>query len=558
MGVPGFFVWLLKNYKTDNIILTDIKDITIDTLYIDANCLFHPQCFNILNNNPDETDKNKLEKLMIKQINAYLDYIINYTSVKSVYIAVDGVAPRAKINQQRQRRFKSITEKQEINIIKDKYNKPYNKIWDNTCITPGTVFMEKLHMNLLDYISKKNINITYSSYHTPGEGEHKILQDIKKPENINKTNIIYGLDADLIFLALSSGCKNIYLLREESQFNNKNNNGEDKEKLNYFSVNNLRLLINTHMTKLCDNKQDKDFTHDYIFICYLLGNDFLPHIPSIDIKINGLELLLDSYALVYKKLGSGILDVSKSPIYINNNFLELFLKALGDNEDYFFRRELPGFLRKMDHRVCKLDPGYEQDIWNYDNLRDIKPFDPIGLGFGSIHDYKSRYYTHYFNKDCNVYDICREYIIGLSWVTKYYFDKAPSYQWGYKYLHAPLMSDIARYFNNKKIQMHKFSFVPDKPIDILTQLLLVLPPQSSYLLPNKYKKLLNDFKKLYPEKVELDCINQCMRWKCVAYVPIVDDQDLKIIIKNLDEMNNKITSKEKIRNITTHELHCNY
>ena len=46
MGVPGFFAWLLK-YKSNSIIL-DKLDFNIDCLYIDANCLFHPKCFEIL------------------------------------------------------------------------------------------------------------------------------------------------------------------------------------------------------------------------------------------------------------------------------------------------------------------------------------------------------------------------------------------------------------------------------------------------------------------------------------------------------------------------------
>ena len=102
MGVPAFFRRLLKKYK----ILRNNPDKPIRALYIDSNCLFHPQCFKILDLHPDEKDPERLFNLMFERIVAYIDYLIRLTNPTDlVYIAVDGVAPLAKINQQRQRRF---------------------------------------------------------------------------------------------------------------------------------------------------------------------------------------------------------------------------------------------------------------------------------------------------------------------------------------------------------------------------------------------------------------------------------------------------------------------
>ena len=68
MGVPGFFAWLIKHAKTkkmDTIYSADICDTDIDTLYIDANCLFHPQCHKILAHYTDIKDVKRLEEKMI-------------------------------------------------------------------------------------------------------------------------------------------------------------------------------------------------------------------------------------------------------------------------------------------------------------------------------------------------------------------------------------------------------------------------------------------------------------------------------------------------------------
>jgi 5'-3' exoribonuclease 1 len=63
-----------------------------------------------------------------------------------MFIAIDGVAPRAKLNQQRSRRFRSAKE-QEL-LIEDyvtQYGKlPHDEQFDSNCITPGTEFMFNL------------------------------------------------------------------------------------------------------------------------------------------------------------------------------------------------------------------------------------------------------------------------------------------------------------------------------------------------------------------------------------------------------------------------------
>ena len=225
MGVPGFFAWLLKQDKNNRILKKRLES-QPNTLFFDANCLFHPQCFKILKAFPYETSVNKLEEMMMERIINYIKFIIKYVNPSDlVYIAVDGVAPLAKINQQRKRRYKSVEENEMKNNIYKQYNIPNNTTWSNIVITPGTDFMKKLDKKIKSFINESDkankYKFIYSSYEERGEGEHKILQYLKNNYNkfnTEKTHIIYGLDADLIFLALSSNMSNIYLLREQSNF----------------------------------------------------------------------------------------------------------------------------------------------------------------------------------------------------------------------------------------------------------------------------------------------------------------------------------------------------
>ena len=87
---------------------------------------------------------------MFEQITNYLDYLEDYVKpTKTMNIFVDGVAPLAKITQQRKRRYKTMYDIEKTNEIKLKYGEKLDKLsWTNICITPATKFMEKLNKHL--------------------------------------------------------------------------------------------------------------------------------------------------------------------------------------------------------------------------------------------------------------------------------------------------------------------------------------------------------------------------------------------------------------------------
>merc|ERR1712168_1540150 len=115
---------------------------------------------------------------------------------KLLYVAIGGVAPRAKMNQQRSRRFRAAKESQISHETKSLLKKelldrgirlpgpdPKKMRFDSNCITPGTPFMDKLATCLRYYIYDrltndpgwKNIKVILSDASVPGEGEHKIM-----------------------------------------------------------------------------------------------------------------------------------------------------------------------------------------------------------------------------------------------------------------------------------------------------------------------------------------------------------------------------------------------
>ena len=229
MGIPKFAYFLTNRYP---LILKQIKDETdvppIDNLYLDFNGIIHNVCHNYF------CDASKITSTTIEiyaEICEVIRQIVHLVKPKKLLmISVDGVAPRAKMNQQRIRRFrKELNEKKEennINIEKEENNDKI--IFDTNAISAGTKFMFHLTNYIKNYILEQKkvnedwmqIDILLSGSDVPGEGEHKILEYIRNYKLSEKYNpytkhCIYGLDADLIMLSLLSHEYNFVILRED-------------------------------------------------------------------------------------------------------------------------------------------------------------------------------------------------------------------------------------------------------------------------------------------------------------------------------------------------------
>ena len=192
--------------------------------------------------------------------------------------------------------------------------------------------MKKLSTNIYDFFSNITSNLEYhiSCSDQIGEGEHKIFQYIRDNQEYHSTTTttIYGLDADLIMLSLNHTefCKNIFLYRDTPSFINQIDRNLDPNKSYLLNISLLKSTIN-------EDFDNTDRIKDYIFICFLLGNDFMPHIPSINIRSDGINVLLNYYNSVI---------VSKREYLIVNNKIKwknvrLFIESLSEEEHNRFK-----------------------------------------------------------------------------------------------------------------------------------------------------------------------------------------------------------------------------
>lgn len=549
MGIPSLFSFLSRKY--DNIIIDNIPN--IDNFYFDLNCLIHPQCNKIINENPNWNNREYLEDLMILQIKQYMTEVINYISPKKMlFISIDGSAPLAKIKQQRDRRFKSIKEKQFIQETKKQYEIESPNVWDTNVITPGTKFMDKLKKSINIYINKElnfKGNVIFSSANTAGEGEHKILEYIKTNRHKNESECIYGLDADLIMLAMSSQSSDMYLLRENMHHTKKDN-------LQSFLIVSIDLLkyalVQTITEDIIDEHKynENNLIQDFIIYCFMLGNDFIPSIPSLRIRDGSISRLISIYSSIMNELGTYLFDNGK----INSEFFCLLCESLSLIEvetlktyTYYDSKNIPKYNGK------KTDSNYlyNEILYNYENNLPKKE-DTLQLGHD---DFKYRYYIEYFNVCYNdekdyIDNICKNYVNAIQWNCNYYFKNCIDWRWCYSFYAAPFMSDLYNYMKRypNEINNLKVFNKNNKPFTPNQQLLLVLPKSSNHILPKKYKHLQNSnspIYELYPDNfIELS-FNKRFRWQNIPKLPIID---YTLILEHVQEKftneNNLVINKK--------------
>ncbi len=210
MGVPAFFRWLADKYPKVVIEAQESvaaasgayvdatqpnpNGVEYDNLYLDMNGIIHP-CVH-----PEGRPAPTCEEEMFVLIFEYIDRIFSVIRPRRLlYLAIDGPAPRAKMNQQRSRRFKAAKEKAEGSVErlaleaewraagKEPPEKRKGSGFDTNVITPGTEFMNRLARWLEWYVQERlhssaawaGIKVILSDASVPGEGEHKIMEHIR-------------------------------------------------------------------------------------------------------------------------------------------------------------------------------------------------------------------------------------------------------------------------------------------------------------------------------------------------------------------------------------------
>jgi 5'-3' exonuclease len=534
MGIPYYFYSLTQKY---NNILSNNKPTGLSMYCIDFNGIIHNVAQDIIKKYKDTVENvnnDNIEREIIEGVwNRIMYYIENYKASKYI-ICADGVAPLAKMFQQRKRRYLNIHK----NILDN-----VNIIWDTNAITPGTLFMDKLNT----YI-KRNINddrnknkIIYSGSDECGEGEHKIFKMIKESP-IDDKIIIHGLDADLIILSLMSHKENIYLMREVKDPHTNNT------VFNYLNIKELRKAILCELKKdwdinISENNDSSDISdtlannndliETYCTACSILGNDFVPHLLTVELKNNGIETLMSATKRAIKINGLLINNGA-----INHNCLIDIFKDLAKTEDEDIHRICERYIKKRvpDNKNASGAPLAPSD---YYGLKNKDPL--INTIYNSPNKWRQEYYRVIFDNNISIdstvmFNACNNYIKGIYWVYSYYKGNDIDCEWYYPYNYPPTIKDILNHSIANEIPVLNCDneFVPS-----YIQLLIVLPKYSVNLLSKKHQRYMLDIYSglfhMYPVKYNIQTFLKTQLWECSPILPLININ----YIKKLLDLENK-------------------
>ncbi|KAF7240414.1 5'-3' exoribonuclease 2 [Varanus komodoensis] len=660
MGVPAFFRWLSRKYPSIIVSCTEEKakecngikipvdtskpnpnEVEFDNLYLDMNGIIHP-C-----THPEDKPAPKNEDEMMVAIFEYIDRLFNIVRPRRLlYMAIDGVAPRAKMNQQRSRRFRASKEGMETAEEKQRIREeilgkggflPPEEVkerFDSNCITPGTEFMDNLAKCLRYYIADrlnndpgwKNVTVILSDASAPGEGEHKIMDYIRRQRaqpnhDPNTHHCLCGADADLIMLGLATHEPNFTIIREEfkpnkpkpcglcNQFGHeiKDCQGLPKEKQGehdqfadcppgmeqefiFIRLCVLREYLERELTMASlpftfDVERSID---DWVFMCFFVGNDFLPHLPSLEIREGAIDRLVNIYKNVVHKTGGYLTENG----YVNLQRVQMIMLAVGEVEDSIFKKrkdDEENFKRRQKEKKKRMkreqhsmlggqfapqplgrgNRSSHQPISNprqaifemrmqdrqnttpsaspntsftsddspspaggikrkaEDSDSEPEPDDNIRLWEAG---WKQRYYKNKFDVDASDkkfrYKVVQAYVEGLCWVLRYYYQGCASWKWYYPFHYAPFASD----FEGITDMLSDFE-KGTKPFKPLEQLMGVFPAASGNFLPPTWRKLMTDPESsiidFYPEDFAIDLNGKKYAWQGVALLPFVDERRLR-------------------------------
>lgn len=424
MAIPKFYSVLRQQWPCVSV----LSSRNCDALYIDMGSLLHA-CL----------QRSKSEAEVMGQVESFITELVLRTHPqRRLVLAMDGVPPLAKLKEQAARRKAS----------KQTGLNPH-------LLTPGTKFMESLIPPLevlCEELARSNaIDVSFSSWRSPGEGEWKIIRALEEEED----TIIFSADADLIVMTLPLG--NISLIREPLRLRHRPYNTKVFEELK------MSTLRNKFLSKYRTRHSVKSDLQTLGLAAMILGNDFIP-------RPHGLSVITDLNAICEVLAARTVEDATLNKEFMEGMAALEFLKfkqehGMSDTEKnvHILTLELSqlSLKEKKSSMKCHID---EVERGRFKSWRR-KHYSSLGLAITFA-------------------AITADYVHGIALLQRYYAGEDCLSKWTFDHPFVPMFSDMINHLPDTTTSTETSTDFVMLPTH---QAALIIPFRSHYLLPLVYK-----------------------------------------------------------------------
>ena len=264
---------------------------------------------------------------------------------------------------------------------------------------------------------------------------------------------------------------------------------------------------------------------DYIFLTFLLGNDFIPNLFILKIQKDGFEYMRDIYKNGLTKFKRFLISNNG----IDLEFLSFIIYGLYKNENKL--------LYEQSVDIARWKPFLNPKLSEYDRKKAlinfypfyIKEKDNIQLGSKGWIDRFNQYWIG-SNEPEILDNVVINYLEGLEWILSYYNTGCKNWFWHYKFPVAPNLYSLyqgieqmrkkTKYINNS-VETNQFTSI--KTLN-LYQLIMVIPKKSVKVIPKKYRDLYikPEFAYLLPSDFKLLTLFKRFYHECYAVLPRIE------------------------------------
>jgi 5'-3' exoribonuclease 1 len=286
---------------------------------------------------------------------------------------------------------------------------------------------------------------------------------------------------------------------------------------------------------------------DFVFLTFLVGNDFLPHLPTLDISEHAFDVIFDAYRIVlaekpddkYIVKSGEISDISQlEKLFTIIGSKELTILSEREVENKAFKRRKFGPQVEGTDAAVDNEEGLQKAFDDAFNEmlaldKDIASDNEVDSNEQTAKDYRGRYYFDKFkvfpkSSEFSVFmnDLRKAYLEGLKWCLAYYVKGCVSWTWFYPYHYGPMLQDMRQLAEVSQ----RISFTLGEPFRPFQQLLGCLPPASAPLVPKSYAWLMTNKESplihFYPNSFEVDADGKKSPWEAVVKLPFIDETAL--------------------------------